>query len=138
MLYYQQLQEIGRRRVQGDLDGALVGGGDAEGGGVELAGVDLLRVLDRVEYLSFSGERPRLFGAPEREHEIASGHGIAVRPSGVCSQLEPVSEAVLAHRPGLRDARRDVALWVQHHKAFEQITMLYVEFGSHEGLVRIE
>ena len=65
LLHHQHLQEIGRRCLEGDLDRALLGRCDAERGHVELAGIDLLGVLDRVEHLGFSHNRPWILHAAE-------------------------------------------------------------------------
>ena len=58
LLHHQHLQEIGRRCLEGDLDRALLGRCDAERGHVELAGIDLLGILDRVEHLGLCRNRP--------------------------------------------------------------------------------
>jgi hypothetical protein len=65
LFHHQRAQEIGRRRLEGDLDSVLVGGGDAERDHVELAGIDLLGVLDWVEHLGFYRSRPWVFDPAE-------------------------------------------------------------------------
>ena len=133
----EQLQEIGRRRLERDLQRLGVDRLDAERRQLGFAGIDLLRVLDGVEYLGILRLGLGVLDAPEREHEIAGGDGIAVRPLGVRAQLEGIGDAVLARRPGLGDTGRHVALGVLHHQALEEIAQ-DVGLDRGRGLLRIE
>ena len=90
---------------EGDADGAVVGGGDADLGEVgEGALVEGLGVLDDVEEVGVVGGEGRGQHALPRGEEIAGGDGVAVGPLRVGAEVERVGELVGGELPALGDA----------------------------------
>ena len=102
----EQADEVGRRRLEGDLEGVRVHRLHPEPVQLlDLALGDLLAVGDGPEDEGVAGTHRRVHPPPQREDEIVSRHRIAVGPLGVLPETERVHLAVVAQGPALRHPR---------------------------------
>ncbi len=93
----ERLQEVGRRRLERDLERLVVDRLDAELGG--FAGGNLGRILDRILQIGVLGRRLGVEQARERVDEVLRRHRLAVGPLGVGPQLERIDRAVIGDGP---------------------------------------
>ncbi len=103
------LQQIGRGVVQGQHDRARIGRRDAEAGGVGLAAVHRLAVLQQIEQVGVGGGGSRIEHPPERIDEVVGGERPPVRP-GRRAQVEGPDQPVRRGLPGPGDAGRGPAV----------------------------
>ena len=74
----QLIQEVGRRALEGDLEGMIIHGTHAEGVRLGLAAVDGLGILDRIQDVGVIRGIFRRHDALERVHEVLGGHRLTV------------------------------------------------------------
>ena len=135
----QELEEVGRRALERDLDRAVVDRLDAEVLELRarLALVDLLGVEDRIEDVGIFRAGVRVHDAAEGEDEVGRLHRVAVRPFRVAPEREAVDAAVVGDLVLLGHPRRDLAGAVVDEETFVEVAQ-DIGLVDRRGLVRIE
>ena len=134
----EQTDEVGRRRLEGDLEGVRVHGLHPEP--VQLLDLtlgDVLTVGDGPEDEGVAGTHRRIHPPPQREDEIVSRNRIAVGPFGVLPETERVDLAVIAQGPALRHPRHMGAVRRFRHQPLEQVA-LDIGRGDSRRLVHVQ
>ena len=130
--------EVGRRRLQGHLQGVRVDGFHPEPVQfLDLALGDLLAVGDGPEDECVARAHRRIHSPPQREDEVVSRDRIAVGPLGVLAEVERIDLAVVAQGPALRHARDQGTVRGFCHETLEEVAL---DAGSgHSGrLVHVQ
>jgi hypothetical protein len=133
----EQREEVRRRVLERDFEGAVVDRAGAEFIWVHAAGIDRLGVADRVENARVARAGRRVHDAPEGEDEIVGSYRVAVRPAGVLAQGEGVGKAVLGNLPALRHALDHLAVGAVDHQRLVQVAD-QVALGHRRGAVVVE
>jgi hypothetical protein len=117
----QELEEVGCRPLERDLERAVVDRFHADLLRLRLAFVEFLGVLDDVEDVGVFRPGLRVEDAAVGEDEVRRLDGIAVRPLRVRPKREAPELAVVAHLPFLRRARDGLRLGVVDDEAVEEV-----------------
>ena len=123
--------------LQGDDEGAFVGGADAERVDGQAPGVDAARVLHRVQDARVFRPRARVHQAAEGVDEIRRRDRVAVRPARLGAQVEGVGQGVHADVPARCHAGPQPAFAVEDGQALVKLVE-YPSFRDRRHLVGVE
>ncbi|ENN87988.1 hypothetical protein RHSP_50437 [Rhizobium freirei PRF 81] len=121
---HQGVEEVGRRVLERDFQRLVVDCLDAQLAQIlDLALVDLFRVLDRVLQVGVLGGSLRIHQALKCKDEILSGDRVAVGPLDAVAQLEGIDLLVGGNGPARSLARNGIVLGILSHQTFENIAV---------------